>query len=643
MKQVIGIFFALALVACSSPMKNGHATNPQMESVPSDTATVTSSVATATATATATSPRPETVSNTAIGTETETVVTTQIKTVTATTICTPEIMFKSLPASDVTVIPPTLGVIMTRFSLIANCVDQKVSLLSLGVSALGVSNLDPRPFHVGDGSNPESWNFRNLRIVDADGKVVAGPLNTPKNVTSNQQAELSFIDQISLKVGESPVFTLLADVPASFSSGTEETRFKTSFNGLNSLSKDFFLTVMSNDGPTVTVLQSKSGCEVVGSANFSYAANGASKKVTPLTSAASDEGTAVAFYDGDTNGVTVNLYDLNGKLISVTGLSTANNTYPWSIKMVGGKNDYVVAITEVDGTKENGWLSDYSFYRVAQGYSKYVAGVKGIRSLALASDGEGEFYSFELVGGQGVSTVYCNTGTKTIETSSVRMRPLLSGLQPVWTFNGNFHQIVDASVIGSDLKILLAGSVLDCEKSYSIAQIVSEKVVKKDGAFTFGPTTVQPYSVLKEWPETVFPQSLLVSSNVTGMFWMNETSTGNGGYNRSFHISMVNGDSNAPSLVTVPAQPTYLTDKSAVMGWDDNIVQVVEGWDTNPGQVLLYVGKGDMKWMAHKLYNHEKGQYVKSFAGKDKHFVILDGRDMVSGTYGAWATFVTCK
>ena len=92
---------------------------------------------------------------------------------------------------------------------------------------------------------------------------------------------------------------------------------------------------------------------------------------------------------------------------------------------------------------------------------------------------------------------------------------------------------------------------------------------------------------------------------------------------------------------TVDGLTGYIQDRPVVLGWNDNLVAISEG-DGNT-TVSLNVGKGDGKWDPSVVYTRDFHHYVKSFAGQGQHFAILDGTDMVSGTYGAWFTFVTCK
>ena len=366
-------------------------------------------------------------------------------------------------------------------------------------------------------------------------------------------------------------------------------------------------------------------------------------RVGPLTVATNGGGSEVAVFDAATNTVVVSLYALLGRPLKSYSIPVAvPATLSSGVKMVGGINDdVVIAIPTSSPSADNGWLSDYDIYHVTMSDITLVAQPKGVKSLALVSDGAYGFYSLELMPNQGFSTVYCDdSSSKTTDVSAVSVRPLLSAVKSGWAVSGQFDYIADAAMVGAELKMLLWGGALDCTKSYSIAQIISETVLDNGQYLAFDSKSPSPFSIVKDKPESVLAWSLLASQNVTGMFWADETDTGNGGYTRSFHISVWDGQG---KLSETPGDPTYVTDRSAVLGWNDNIVQVIEGWDTDPSQVSLNVGKGDGTWQSYKLYEHDKGKYVKSFAGKDKHFVILDGIDMVDGTYGAWASFVYCN
>lgn len=212
---------------------------------------------TSTATATETATQSPTATATATATAVDTGTLTKTATATGTTDCEPEIVFKTLSASDTTVNPGASGVVMMRFSLTAKCADQRIRQLLLELVAQDFVNTDPQPFRIGGGIDPASWNFRNIRIVDADGKIVAGPLGSPRMRTLNQQAGLDFVDEIGLTVDISAVFMLLVDIPAEYSSGLAKTSYRAYFDGMQTVSSaasnDFIMTVESNGGPKVTV------------------------------------------------------------------------------------------------------------------------------------------------------------------------------------------------------------------------------------------------------------------------------------------------------------------------------------------------------------------------------------------------------
>jgi len=408
-------------------------------------------------------------------------------------------------------------------------------------------------------------------------------------------------------------------------------------------------TAVTTQTATQTDTSVKSGCQVTGQVDLSIDGPKASKKIMPLTSAASDSGSAIAFFDETSEDVAVNLYDRSGKFLSQSRLSyrsTPSGSYsinPSYVKMAGGKDDYVVAVTDVAPSEDNGWLSDYSIYHVTATAATIAAQPTKIQSLALAFDGNGEFYSVEMsVLGKGVTS--CN---EPVDDLSISVRPLLSGLLPgqFQSMSGGMR-LVDAGVINDQLAILTTGEFTDCGTDHSQAWISIQSIIKSDTAVSGGPIITNPLLGLSAFmprKDTAF--GLLYSSDKAGMVWVDDTYNSGGGYNRSFRIDMWQDGSASQQLPTSFAQPFYDVDRPAVMGWNDNIVQATVGWDTDPFQVLLYVsnGSGDGASSAYKLYEHDVGQYIQSFAGRDRHFIILDGTDMVRGSYGARATFVTCN
>ena len=420
------------------------------------------------------------------------------------------------------------------------------------------------------------------------------------------------------------------------------------------------ITVSQTSTQTSTDTISKSGCQVTGQVDLSVDGPKASKKIMPLTSAASDSGSAIAFFDETSEDVAVNLYDLSGKLLSQSRLSyrsTPSGVFsinPSYIKMAGGKDDYVVAVTDVAPSQDNGWLSDYSIFHVSVGVAQIVAQPMGVQSLALVADGNGEFYSVEGSAIKPGSVLgSCNGVLGYYDSRIVRVRPLLSGSAANETINVmDGLGVVDASLVGNKLSILLSGTYSDnCGKKRTGIKVEVRAISTNDGALQFSnPEGLGKWSDIidGDGTYTIKAMSLFSSSTWSGMFWLKDVSTTPGGYNRSFYISTwkdgnwMEGD--VLDIKDTFGQPTYVFDRPGVLGWNDNIVQVAEGWDTDPSQVLLYVsnGSGDGVLMSYKIYEQDAGQYNQSFAGRDRHFVIVDGTDMVRGSYGARATFVTC-
>jgi hypothetical protein len=402
---------------------------------------------------------------------------------------------------------------------------------------------------------------------------------------------------------------------------------------------------MNGNPPKVAaVLQPQGGCEVVGTADLSADSAQSGKKVQPLALAASDEGSAVAFYDAETKGITVYLYDTQGRFLSVAGMAAEGNAYPSAVKMAGGKNDYMIAIADVPASESNGWLADYAIYHVGVGIAEAVAQPKGVRALALASGDSligsagGDFYSIETVDGGGVSSVQCEDGGwNTQDTLSVRIRPLLSGLMPSLTLGiGHGMAAVDAVTVGDKMRILVTGAHYDCRTSYSMATVMTQKMFAQDGNLLIdgNPGTAEtPLSVISSGAGTCIGRSLFSSETLMGILWEDSAPDSVSKHRIS---SWRKG---ATDLETILAQTAV---SQAALGWDDKIVQAVESNGPDSVVVSLYVGTG-MDGFADRLYDNTNGRYVKSFAGKDRHFVILDGVDTAHGTYGAWATFVTCE
>jgi hypothetical protein len=380
------------------------------------------------------------------------------------------------------------------------------------------------------------------------------------------------------------------------------------------------ITVSQTATQISTDTTSKSGCQVTGQVDLSIDGPKASKKIMPLTSAASDSGSAIAFFDEESKDVAVNFYDLSGKLLSQSRLSyrsTPSGTYsinPSYVKMAGGKDDYVVAVTDVAPTQDNGWLSDYSIFHVGVGVAQAVAQPMGVQSLALVADGNGEFYSVEGAAFKpGSVSGSCNGALGYYDSRIIRVRPLLSGSaanETIIVMDG--LGVVDASLVGNKLSILLSGTYSDnCGMKRTGIKVEVRTISTNDGALQFSnPEGLGKWSNIidSDGAYTIKALSIFSSSTWSGMFWLKDVSTTPGGYNRSFYISTwkdgnwMEGDT--LDIKDTFGQPTYVFDRPGVLGWDDNIVQVAEGWDTDPSQVLLYVsnGSGDGVSMSHKIY-----------------------------------------
>jgi hypothetical protein len=263
MKKNIGILFlsALALGACVRNPLRVYTSKTTLTATSTATQTVSqSSVDTKTDTSSATATQTKSATDTGTGSGTATVSDTSTATNTGTQAsCTPKVVVKVMPSGSITVSAPTIGTDMIRYSLTATCKDQTISYLAFGIVALGYADGNTRPFLVGSASDPNGWNFRNLRVKDVvTGNVIAGPLDHPAQNTSTQPAYLPFKDQISLSVGTDKLISVVTDIPASFSSDATATKYQVLFMGLNNVGGDVVFETESlptAQYPTVTVTQ----------------------------------------------------------------------------------------------------------------------------------------------------------------------------------------------------------------------------------------------------------------------------------------------------------------------------------------------------------------------------------------------------
>lgn len=138
-----------------------------------------------------------------------------------------------MPTDDVAVGSsnnPLHGLTMT-----ARNADMEVMAVQFQFYTPDFSDEDSTPYCAAPCTDPEDWNFRNLKMVRkdgtiVDGTVVMGPIETPKPMTKNSLAVIVFRDPVFIENGETIRLEVRGDV-AKKATSIAGKRFMVVFDG----------------------------------------------------------------------------------------------------------------------------------------------------------------------------------------------------------------------------------------------------------------------------------------------------------------------------------------------------------------------------------------------------------------------------
>jgi|GEM_PF-6244332 len=357
--------------------------------------------------------------------------------------------------------------------------------------------------------------------------------------------------------------------------------------------------------------------------------------------AVSDVGALVAGYSSKRKQVEFVRLDRDGFIV---GGMSAIPTPEWYFRVIAGKDDYFVIVQHPTGDP----VMEQLFYHVKGVETRLVRRAKGITSFEVVSDGKGEFYSLEFTDApSGTSVGSTNGGPLTDQPQSIfRIHQLISGRS---TPDRVLHyeratRLSDAQMVGDRLSVLMTHGT----DAFTAVLLYRMELTGADRSDVQLNVSGQPgryglWPVVHSATSRVTGNRVLALPSRTAAFWVDDVINQAGGYNRSFHMSMMTERSEQVGPHSI--EPIMVRNRSFVVGWGDRIAALKEAYDADTRSVSLRViGNDGATSETIPFYTDmERGRYVQSFDGRDGRFVIAEGFDLVSGRDGGRAQFINCK